>query len=504
MEVITHGGVGLTRLEIANGVSINVRAPGMHVEWRSVAAAPTVEAVLGTESEWSRAIADNGLKPFAAMEARPLAVEMSASAPSLAQPESADAFVEMRATPPPTEGLLVMVESHGVVQWYLPTNAPRVMTEAATVGTESVRVPELHFMIPRSTLSRSGATTAFTEDVSGAVVRFFRFKLIEELINAPVKRILQWIAKNVEAKSKKEGFRFFDREKDFPYLSAADLQKLSGKRVLLLTHGLFSSLPGAFAGIADPAGPVLQHLRGIYGRNIIGWDHWTVSKTPLETATDLLAKLPPNIKPDILCHSRGALVTRAMLEHPKLQASRESRVSAVGKAIFVAGGCQGSQLVNFANINRLLNIYSAVGSIPLLGSAGVVLNVIVGFLRVLAHGVTGLPSFEALSSDLTKNTFIQELNKEHMTPTDEIVVVHANYDPSKGPLAGLLDLNLDVIFGTANDMVVPFTGAEVFDKWQQVGTNFRFGTAQETQPVVMHTNFFLQPGVQQLLQAELV
>jgi hypothetical protein len=359
-------------------------------------------------------------------------------------------------------------------------------------------------MIPRSTLSRGGGTTAFTEDVSGAVVRFFRFKLIEELINAPVKRILQWIAKNVEAKSKKEGFRFFDPQHDFPYLSATDLQKLSGKRVLLLTHGLFSSLPGAFAGIADPAGPVLKHLRGIYGRNIIGWDHWTVSKTPLETATDLLAKLPANIKPDIICHSRGALVTRAMLEHPTLKASRESRFAAVGKAIFVAGGCQGSQLVNFANINRLLNIYSAVGSIPLLGSAGVVLNVIVGFLRVLAHGVTSLPSFEALSSDLTKNKFIQELNKEHMTPTDEIVVVHANYDPSKGPLAGLLDLNLDVVFGTANDMVVPFTGAEVFDKWQQVGTNFRFGTAQETQPVVMHTNFFLQPGVQQLLQAELV
>src|SRR6185295_11696334 len=172
METITHGGVGLTRLEVTDGVSINVRAPGLHVEWRSVAAVPKIEAVPGAENAWSRAISSNGLKPFAAMEARPLAVEMSAAAPSLAQPESADAFVEMRAAPPSGEGLLVMVESHGVVQWYLPTNAPRVVKEAATVGTESVRAPELHFMIPRSTLSRGGATTAFTEDVSGAVVRF--------------------------------------------------------------------------------------------------------------------------------------------------------------------------------------------------------------------------------------------------------------------------------------------------------------------------------------------
>jgi hypothetical protein len=502
MQVTTQGGVGLTRLQVADDVSIHVRAPGMHVEWRSVPVAAFVEAA-AAPNEWSRAIAANELAPFAAVEARPLAVQVEAAAPVLTVPQSVDAFVEMRATPPPGEGLLVMSESNGIVQWHLPTNAQQAIQRAPAAATESVSSVELHFLIPRSTLAHRGATTGFTESVGGAIVRFFRFKLIQELIGATIERIVQWIAEKVEAQAKKEGFRFFEREHDFPYLSDEELRHLSGKRVLLLTHGIFSSLAGAFDGIADPAGPVLQHLRGIYGRNIIGWDHWTVAKTPLENATELLAKLPPDIHPDIVCHSRGALVTRAMLEHPALQASRASRFPAVGKAIFVAGACQGSQLVNFANINRLLNVYSAIGSLPILGSAGVVLQVIVGVLRVLAHGISRLPSLEALSSDLTKNTFIQALNQNVMTPTGEIVVAHANYDPSHGPLGGLLDLNVDLVFGTANDMVVPYTGAEVFDKWQQVGTNFRFGTALETQPVVMHTNFFVQPGVQALLQAEL-
>jgi hypothetical protein len=502
-EVITRGGVGLTRLEVADGVAIAVRSPGMHMAWRPIEAAPGLASMSVEEaSEWDEAIAENELEPFAALEAQPLALEIG-SVPSLTMPDSEDAYAEIRATPAPDEGLLVMVESDGVVQWYLPTNASPSMMLAG-LGEEEAAPAELHFLIPQSTLARGAAVAGFAEGIGGAVVRFFRFKIVKKLLGAAIADVIEWIAQKVEARNKKEGFRFFERESGFPYLTDAELQQLSGQRVLLLTHGIFSSLAGAFAGIADPAGPVLQHLRQIYGRNIIGWDHWTVAKTPLENATDLLAKLPPDIRPDIVCHSRGALVTRAMLEHSQLQAQRASRFSAVGKAIFVAGACQGSQLGNIANINRLLNIYAAVGSIPILGSAGVVLKVIVGVLRVLAHGAAQLPSVEALSSDLAKNTFLQNLNNTLMTPTGEIVVVHANYDPSQGPLAGFLDLNVDTIFGTANDMVVPYTGAEVFDKWQQVGTNFRYGTASQTQSVVMHTNFFFQPGVQELLRSEIV
>ena len=248
----------------------------------------------------------------------------------------------------------------------------------------------------------------------------------------------------------------------------------------------------------------MQHLRGIYGRNIIGWDHRTVASTPLDNARAMLAALPPNMQPpDIVCHSRGALVTRAMLEHPTLVASRKSRFGKVGKAIFVAGATQGSQLATESHLNRLLNIYSAIGSIPILGSAGVVLTVIVGVLKVLAHGATRLPSIQALSSDVAANTFLQALNGPPLTPVAEIVVAHANYDPANGPLARFLDLNVDTIFGTANDMVVPFTSAEVFDKWQQVGTNLRFGSASEAQGVVMHTNFFSQESIRQLLLVEL-
>jgi hypothetical protein len=501
MVIVTHGEVSPTEIAVSDAVSVRVRAPGIQIRWSTVEELPELAGVdAADDGGWAEAIAANDLEPAGAMAAEPLALE-GVAAPMLTTAESDDAYVELRAVPPPDEGLLIMAETNGVVQWYLPVNAPQSM--AGPMGVESDQQAELRFLIPRSTLSQP-SLAGFGEEAGGAIVRFFRFKLIQELIDAPLTAVLSWIIDKVERKTKEEGFRFFDRDRDFPLVSPNELQAMSGQRVLLLTHGIFSSLRGAFAGFADPKNDLMQHLRGVYGNNIIGWDHWTVARTPLENADALLGALPPNIRPDIVSHSRGALVTRALLEHPSLALRRQSRFASVGKAIFVAGANQGSQLGSFRNLNRLLNVYSAVGSIPVLGAAGVLLKVVVGLLRVLAHGAVNLPSVEALSSDLEKNQFLRELNTELMTPTGEIVVVHANYDPSKGPLAGFLDLNMDLIFGAANDMVVPYAGAEVLDKWQQVATNFRYGTASGTQSKVMHTNFFYQPGVQDLLRQELV
>ncbi|MEA2337258.1 MAG: hypothetical protein QOE82_1265 [Thermoanaerobaculia bacterium] len=527
MDLITRAELDVKTLTTAEGVTIGVRAPGFHVRWRSVEASPTAMVAFNTaaagghpETDWGAAMAEHGLKSFTAVEATPLAFDEVRTL-TLSMPESNDVFVEMRAPRPTGQGLLAMVETDGIVQWFLPVNVPRILPEAVpfdgpvaigeaapavalVADVEAAMPDELQFLIPHSVLASGGTeVSAFglgAAGLGGAIVHFFRFDLVSDLIGAAEAKVIDFIVKHVDTKP--EGFRRFDS--GFPLMTKAELQAMNG-RVLLMTHGVFSSLQGAFRDIADPDGDVLKHLRTIYGQNIIGWDHRTVAKSPLENAAEMLAALPPNMQPpDILCHSRGALVTRAMLEHSTLEVSRKSRFAKVGKAIFIAGATQGSQLASETHLNRLLNIYSAIGSLPILGGAGVVLNVIVGLLKVIAHGATRLPSIQALSSDVAKNKFLQELNEDLMTPIGEIVVAHANYDPSEGPLAKLLDLNVDTIFNTANDLVVPFTTAEVFDKLQKVGTNVRFGSATEKQSKVLHTTFFANDDIQKLLQTELV
>lgn len=508
-EVVTSGGVRLQELVVASGVAIRVRTPGIQFRWSTLDAVPAFDATTpGAEAGgWNEAIAENDLVESIAVHVEPVAmlgIAQGEAAPVLAVPESEDTYADLHMQPLPGESLLVMVESDGVVQWYAPVNAQIAMNPPVFGVEETTASSELQFHIPLSTLSRSAQVQGIDGGIGGAIVRFFRIKLIKELIDLPVRFVLDWIVDKVEKKVKpREGFRFFDHDAQYPFCMPEQLSAMAGQRVLLLTHGIFSSLEGAFAGIADPASDVMQHLRGIYGNNIIGWDHWTIGKTPLENAEEMLSALPAGVQPDIVCHSRGGLVTRAMLEHPSLIAKRQSRFASVGKAIFIAGACQGSQLATLSNLNRLLNIYSAIASFPILGGAGVPLTVIVGVLRVLAHGVTSLPSIEALSADRVHNAFLLALNESDLTPTGEIVVVHANYDPANGPLAGFIDLNVDLVFGEANDMVVPFIGAETFDKWQQVGLNYKYGTPSVRQSVVMHTNFLKQPGVHELLCEEL-
>ncbi|HEY0141327.1 MAG TPA: hypothetical protein VGF48_10550 [Thermoanaerobaculia bacterium] len=505
-EVITRGGVRFTDLQIG-GISGRVRAPGMHVRWASldIATMPVDGEIFAAAGEedggWAEAIAANELEPIGAVAAQPMALEEAS--PVIATPDSPDMYAELQLDAAPGESLLLMADIDGVVQWYAPANAPQAV-DAPLGFTDEAGPTTLTFRVPHSAMAAGETFAGFGEGSGGAILRVFRVKLIRELLGAPLRFVLDWIIDKVEKRAKpREGFRFFDSAQSYPFLSTDQLQALAGQRVLLLTHGIFSSLEGAFAGISNPKSEVLKHLRGVYGENIIGWDHWTVGKTPLENAAEMLMALPPTIQPDIICHSRGGLVTRAMLEHPTLMQRRQQLFPRIGKAIFVAGANQGSQLANLQNINRLLNIYSAVASFPALGGVGVVLKVIVGVLRVLAHGASGLASVEALSSDLDKNEFLRALNDAHMTPAGELVVVHANYDPSKGPLARFLDLNVDFVFKQPNDMVVPFTGAATFDKWQQVGTNIQFGTNASTQSAVMHTNFFMQSQVHDLIRAEL-
>jgi len=512
-ETLTDGSVFLQDVAEAGGVRIRVRTPGMQFRWSTFEQPPTFEAVEPGEEPggWNEAIADNELEELTALQTEAVAMLSLEAAdaeavPFLAAPDSEDVFVDVQADPLPGESLLVMVENDGVMQWFAPTNAADVLTPpAAILGVAEEAAaprPSLQFSIPRSTLANTGPALEGigVANVGRAIVRFFRVKLIPAILERP----LEWLIEKVEKRAKpREGFRFFDRDRDYPFCTQAELSAMAGQRVLLLTHGIFSSLAGAFDGIADANGTTLQRLRTIYGNNIIGWDHWTVGKTPLENAKEMLAALPPNVRPDLVCHSRGGLVTRAMLEHPQLITLRQSRFTTVGTNVFVAGACQGSQLATLHNVNRLLNLYSAIASFPFLGGAGVVLKIIVGVLKVLAHGVARLDSIQALSADVANNPFLQELNDSPLTPTGKIVVLHANYDPASGPLARFLDFNVDIVFGQANDMVVPFTGAETFDQWQKVGPNFQYGTATVKQSVVMHTNFFHQPSVHSILEQEL-
>ena len=105
---------------------------------------------------------------------------------------------------------------------------------------------------------------------------------------------------------------------------------------------------------------------------------------------------------------------------------------------------------------------------------------------------TGAQAFA--QEDLLRTT------SEAGTRGGKLVIAHANYDPSSGVLKQVANLNIDEIFGTANDLVVPFAGAAIFDPNVFADQEIAYGSATVAKPNVLHTNFFGQPEIRMAIE----
>lgn len=428
---------------------------------------------------------------------------------TMKRPGSSAPHFEIEAPVPVGHLVIAMVSTGGIIQWYLPINTPEAIHPSQSKGLEAkgAQPANARFIIPvhsvRIGMKEKGAKALDFSSVIGSVIKFFKFKIVYELIDATVTKIMQYVADYVEGKLKQEGLKLFDPGRNYPVLP--DVNVLKGKRSLLLVHGIFSSTSGCFEVLSKQPN-LMAYLRGIYGDNIIGYDHWTIAKTPFENAADLLRALPDDGKLDIdiVCHSRGGLVTRSILEHPKLADSCNSKIETVRSAIFVASANQGSPLASYNSYTNIFNIFSALGSLPGVAASGSVsIDLIVGVLKVIAHSAFQIPSVKALAPDTPgePNVFIQQLNGPSVHQVNQYCVAHANFDPVKFNLLAILDPIIDYVFkGKANDLVVPFDGAAIFDRWIQCRIDLPFGSESESQGVVYHTNFFSRTEVHGLLR----
>ncbi len=114
-------------------------------------------------------------------------------------------------------------------------------------------------------------------------------------------------------------------------------------RVLLILHGTFSSTAAPIAGL----GKDFLRWATRYYRGVIAFDHWTLSKSPLDNARNLWDLLDGNLRQarrrlDIVAHSRGGLVARAMIE-----LERHHRVA--NRVVFVSTPNSGATLADPTN-----------------------------------------------------------------------------------------------------------------------------------------------------------
>jgi hypothetical protein len=232
--------------------------------------------------------------------------------------------------------------------------------------------------------------------------------------------------------------------------TAEDLDSLSSGPALLFVHGTFSTTEGAFASL--PAATMTE-LHERYEGRVIAFDHPTIADDPIENARQFFELVGDRkLELDIVCHSRGGLVARAIAERPDGFGSEDVHVNRI---VLVGVPNGGTILADAAHWNELVDRFTTILSLFPLPGAGDVLESVFALVRSIA--VRTAKKLDGLAAMTPGGPFLQKLNAERGSVGDtKYLAVVSDYEPKNpGLKAWLNDEIRDRIFDLKpNDMMV--------------------------------------------------
>ncbi|MEM6708638.1 MAG: hypothetical protein AAF648_07610 [Pseudomonadota bacterium] len=292
-----------------------------------------------------------------------------------------------------------------------------------------------------------------------------------------------------------------------------------GSKILLFVHGTFSETPSFFDGFANLSKAERQTLyawMSTHYDRILGFDHPTLGLNPALNARRLHEELGalPNAHIDVICHSRGGLVTRWWMEG--FDAGPATR----RRALFVGAPLNGTGLAAPANIRAtlslLLSYTDALVTRPLRWAGAVFPAAgIVSTLFQVVTSVTSLavkspaidaaialvPGLNAMSR--TSNNLELQAGRRIAEVRERYYFVQSNFETEDVGWKfwrhfrrdQLINTAADTVFAGKNDLVVDLTSmtdltdaraATTIPKSQVLD----FGTNAD----VHHTNYFSHPS----------
>ncbi|MFT3859085.1 MAG: hypothetical protein QM742_16820 [Aquabacterium sp.] len=288
------------------------------------------------------------------------------------------------------------------------------------------------------------------------------------IASALLKDPVRWLGEKVEQRYRSNRLWQVtpDNYRHPPEAPSDDWSLLSGGPVLLLVHGIFSSVEGMLAGLPRS---VMAQWHARYQGRVFAFNHLTVSASPEDNARALfqaLRKAAPDARPvfDILCHSRGGIVSRAITEQGHLLGGDGCQVRSV---YFVATPNAGSPLGDADHMIDMIDLFTnCLTSLPD-GPVSYSLEVLLGLVTLVGHaGAKALPGIAALG---TAGSYVSQVLNRSTAPSPAIyAAAAADFEPQPGRDNGwmidrLADPAMDRVFERdgqrqANDLVVPQQG----------------------------------------------
>ncbi len=352
----------------------------------------------------------------------------------------------------------------------------------------------------------------FTELFQGRLVTMMEFeKMGSSDVGKFLKEMDQKLTPNI-------GLRRWDKETGTLKMLEETEKPVAKKRALLFIHGTFSNNDNIFDQLKmTTAGK--NFLERISDKKnydeVLAFDHYTLSLNPVLNALDLSRHFAGCKAPvDVICHSRGGLVTRWWLEVFNPQTSSQT------KAVLVGSPLNGTSLADPTRLRGALDFLTNVGNAFSLAGQGAAtvmpfFTVAVGLMKIFTSITSAgakLPLIDAMiamipglaAQSMTDTNFeLTRLRKQGNRPLPDYYAVMSNFETEEVNWKfwkvfadwknRAKDAATNLIFDCENDLVVNTSSmTSLFDSLNLDPKNRKQVLDFETTSTVHHTNYFQQ------------
>jgi hypothetical protein len=338
------------------------------------------------------------------------------------------------------EQAVLSTDEHGVATWHL--KGAQKHGGKAVRGGRRTRT----YQIERTTAPAKGkGTTRGLIPGLDKVIRVITFPIAWAVGKGARFAFRKW-----DAGRHPSQVRAYDKKGKLSDLDERTWKSLSAGPALLFVHGTFSTTDGAFGGLTRDTRQALDEK---YKGRVIAYDHPTIADDPIENARRFLEIAGDRrLELDIVCHSRGGLVSRAIAERPGDLAPLAPKTG-VRSIVLVGVPSGGTILADADHWNELLDRLTTL--INLLPTPGMndVLESVLAMVRSIA--VQTAKDLKGLESMVPTGAFLKRLNVA-ATGTASYRAIVSDFEPKNpGLRAWLNDASRDWIFkNQPNDMMV--------------------------------------------------
>ena len=441
-------------------------APGLrgNAERRD-AGTPDVRAAEQATPLIDDALARNGMESVATIDIAATEMPAGPSIHDLRDAHGDDALLLEVPDFGPTNGQVVLsINEAGALTWHFPLEDGEIQPPAVRGAGAKKR-----FYIRRRVAPVPPPNAARDRALFGVIGRKLLKVIVYPITDLFLGKPAELVAEYWEKKNRAYGIRDFSpsnyreatatpEDRRRLALTPAQLGNFTKGRALFFIHGTFSNAHGAFSDL-PPDFMTTIHQR--YQGRVFALNHFTMSHDPQTNVRwflDEIARmsLAGKLDVDIVCHSRGGLVARTLVDGQSAFGIDTSPVN-VSRIAFVGVPNQGTPLTDPDHMSDMIDRFTTVLNVAPPGSPADWLEGLLIAVKILGHGA--LKGLAGLQSMNPKGKFLAALNTGGRQNPDNLAIA-ADYDPTDEALKSIVkDGAVDAIFQDAgNDLVVPELG----------------------------------------------